>query len=184
MNPKNILSLFIIILIFSCNGKTENSTSEVKTYFDLKEYFVQQAKTLQANTAYLQKKITKDGKVEQKIFNQVDWQKELKPFSDCDINKPAWINSYLMDTVFSNYNTILKYSARETSLPIQQLIVVFENDKLRQLTINKQSANSYYTAKNDYVFVPDSGFTITGSQEVMLAQKTNYSITAKFMVTN
>ena len=154
---------------------------EVKTYFDLKNYFAEQGKILNDRKVHLYKQITKDGKSEEKIFNQTDWQKELKPFSDCDINKPAWIHSYFVDTVVSTKNRRVRYVARESSLPVQQLNFVFEKNKLIQLSIHKQTANSYYTSKNDYVFIPDSGYTINGSQEVMLAEKTNYSIKAKFV---
>ena len=179
--PIFFLALLLILFFSSCDNQTGKSKEEVKTYFDIKNYFLQQAKLLSDGNVYLKKKIIKDGKTEEKLFSIVDWQKELKPFSDCNINKPAWAHSYVADTLFSEGKLSVKYITRDITLPIKEIKLNFENNRLVRMFIHKQTSNSYYTAKNDYVFETDSGFVITGLQEVMLADKTIYSIAAKFV---
>lgn len=172
--------MFCGLSYISCNNKTENAP-ESKPYFDLKKYFLQQADLLNKQQTQLQKQITKVSKTEVKIFTSVDWQRELTPFSDCDINKPSWFHSYYADTNFVAGEMRVKYIARDASLPVRQLQVNFENNIVKQLYIDKESANSYYHSKNSYAYSPVNGFAINGSQEVMLSRKTNYSITAKFV---
>lgn len=180
MKDTLILAILCAIFFVSCNNKTENTT-EVKPYFDLKKYFSQQAYLLNKEQTQLQKQIIKDGKTEEKKFTTVNWQSELNPFSDCDINKPSWFHSYFSDTTFAAGEMRVKYLARDASLPVQQLLISFENNHVKRMYIDKVSANNYYHSKNTYAYTPSQGFTINGSQEVMLARKTNYSIVAKFV---
>jgi hypothetical protein len=175
-----ILTYLYLLLFVSCTSKTENIT-EVKPYFDLKKYFTEQAGILNKQDTKLQKQITKDGKTEVEQFTSVNWQLELKPFSDCDINKPSWFHSYFADTNFVAGEMRVKYIARDASLQVQQILLIFENNQLTRLYIDKESINSYYHSKNSYAFIPAEGFSINGAQEVMLARKTNYSIVAKFV---
>ena len=169
------------MLFVSCNNKTDSTEQELKPFFDLKKYFIEQENLLASKEFRLQKQITKDGKSEEKVFTNVDWQRELKPFAECDINKPSWIYSYSADTIFTKSGMEIKYISKDLSLPVKQIDLIFENTVLTRMDIHKESANSYYRSTNNYIFEPQKGFSIDGSQEVVLAEKTNYSITAKFL---
>ncbi len=176
----NKILLLCFLLLASCSNKTELS-EETKPYFDLNKYFSQQVDLLNKQHTKLQKQISKDSKTEEKMFNTVNWQNELKPFFDCDINKPSWFHSYFTDTTFAAGEMRVKYLARESSLPVRQLLVSFENNQVKRIQVDKETSNSYYKSKNNYTYTPAEGFSINGSQEVMLARKTNYTIIAKFI---
>ncbi len=177
-NNKILLLCFLVLA--GCNNKTEHE-QETKPYFDLNKYFSEQVEVLNKQQTKLQKQISKDNKTEEKTFNTINWQSELKPFSDCDINKPSWYHSYFTDTTFAAGEMRVKYIAREPSLPVRQLLISFENNQVKRLHVDKETSNSYYHSKNNYTYTADKGFTINGSQEVMLARKTNYTIVAKFI---
>lgn len=179
---KIFFTLLLSIAVFvSCNNKSQRAVDELKPYFDLKQYFTLQADSLEKASTGLQKKIMKDGITEEIGFTKVNWIREIKPFLECDINKPSWNLSYLADTVFTTKGMTVKYIAKDASLPVKQITLSFKNSILAQIVMHKESTNSYYHSTNNYIFEPETGFMINGSQDVMLAKKTNYSIVAKFI---
>lgn len=168
-------------MIVSCQNNVDVTKNEKKYFYDLKEYFSSQATYLSKNGTRIKKQITKDGKTEERIIESADWNNELKPFADADINKPSWTNSYSTDTIILHDVTIVKYISKEKSLAVKQIVLTFQKDYLQKLEVIKESNNSYYSSNNQYVYITNKGFEITGSQEVMLAKKTNYFISATFI---
>lgn len=174
------LQMISMLVLFSCNNESPQQET-AKSFYDLKKYFAQQTVFLEQHTVSLQKKIEKDGITEEKKILKVDWQHELAPFIECDINKPSWFHSFFTDTTFAAGEMRVKYLAREKKLPVQMLMISFELNNVKRIQIEKESSNKYFHSKNSLLYEPQKGFSITGMQEVMLSRKTNYTITASIL---
>jgi hypothetical protein len=167
----------LFLLVFAaCNPPQERSANS--SFFRLKEYFENQAKALNHSGAGLKKTIHKDSHLETGIIKTIDWNKELHPFEEADLNKPAWQKSYKTDTVIKDQQTQLIYTAIEPKLSVRKLEVLLNADTVYQVRIIIEKNNSYYQATQELTYNPGKGYSIRGSQKVILANATTYTIEA------
>ncbi len=170
--------IFIWVVFSSCNNSEGIKTSN--QFFQVKEYFIKQAEALQNNNIHLQKSIMRDHKEESKNIVSVDWKKELRPFEDCDLNKPAWKKSYKADTFYLSNQKYLIYDALEPKLSVRKLEVIFRADTVFMVKISIERKNAYYQSSQQLQYEPWKGYTVIGSQKVILADPTNFNINAIF----
>lgn len=178
---KNYTWTLVLLLSFvSCSD--ENVKVVHQHYYDLSAFFKQEASALYRSRMAMEKQIIKDGLSEKKKFINVNWLSELKPFIDCDINKPAWVNSYQTDTIHLSADSMkVVFKAIETQLPIRKIELTLYKQKVCNVQINKECDNFYYQSSDLYVYQSTKGFEISGSQKVRLLDKTSYRINATFM---
>ena len=143
-----ILFLIGVLLIFaSCSEKQQASLNP--TYFDLKSFFKDEAENLKLTKTHIRKKIISGNDLEEKEFTNIDWEKELRPFSESDINKPAWKLSYSVDTFYLQSQVHVVYKSKETKLPIKKLEVILKNNKVAMIKVASEKQNSYYHSKQN-----------------------------------
>ena len=123
----------------------------------------------------------KDNKSENKTFNVVDWENELKPFMEDDINKPGWTNSYTVDSSKSDTNTSLNYTAKDSSLPIKKINIISNSDKIIQVNILSGKQSNLYNLSTELNYDPLKGYTIKSAQKVRFVQQTNFEIRTEFI---
>ena len=175
------MCLFLTAFIISCEEEKINTSH--KKYFDIAAFFKQESAALQKNKMKIVKQIIKDGAKDLKTFDNINWQKELKPFADCDINKPAWINAYRVDTIpLKNGRINVTYTSQEEKLPVRSIKISFTNDNLiEDIVIQKERHNFYYRSYDWYVYRAMKGFEIKGSQKVHFLDETVYEISAIYI---
>ena len=176
------LYIYILFALMLTSCSDENVKVLHQHYFNLADFFRKEAAVLQKQNFKMQKQIIKDRVKEMKTFDQLIWQKELKPFADCDINKPAWINSYQTDTTYSSGgNMFISYKAKEETLPVRSIVLTINNSKIEEIIIHKERHNFYYQSNDVYIYRTMKGFEISGSQNARLQEKTTYHINAEFI---
>ncbi|CAN5487186.1 hypothetical protein BH11BAC2_BH11BAC2_01460 [soil metagenome] len=166
-----------MILLLSCNAK---QGVEVKTFFSLKDYFDKEINRLTSEQMKLHKLIVKDGKSEEKDLQVPIWKSELESFRECDFNRPAWIKSYRVDTFYTANQTHLTYKALELKLPVQKLEVILKSDTVYMINIMLSKKNAWYSSEQFLSYEALKGYSIKGTQKVVLADPTAYQITADF----
>ena len=175
------ICLFLMIL-FTVSCANDN-VALPHNYFSLTTYFKKQMKKLQEEKMKLNKVISRNNETQTKTFIDVDWEKELTPFLECDINKPAWIQSYQTDTLISSLGLIkINYTAREDHLPVRSIVLSFNaTNELMDITIYKKRHNFYYQSDIVYTYNAKKGFIISGQQHVRLLDQTVYHIEGNFI---
>ena len=113
---KNLL-LYLIITwaIFACNSQEKAS---VNTFFDVKNLIQNQIKDLNARKPKVQKTVTVNQKSESHIIQDIDWSKELELFTQADLNKTAYQQSYSRDTSYAQ--TLIYVLHTDEHLPIKK----------------------------------------------------------------
>lgn len=108
--------LTVSLMVLSCSS--ESQTNQTKKYFDLKGLIESQIKILNKLKPIVQKSILIAEKSENQVVKTIDWAKELALFIQADLNKPAFIQSYQVDSS----STSLKYTLKKTEkLPVKFL---------------------------------------------------------------
>jgi len=162
----------------ACN---ENNPSLSKgRLFDSEQYFTEEASRLGSSATQVSKTSTQNGSRETKQVTIADWKKELQPFILCNINKASLQNSYTVDSSESNQQLFVSYTANEPALPVQKVAVTYSNKKISCITIETNYDNMLYTLSKKFTYLPDSSYTISGVQKIILNAPTAFSISASW----
>jgi len=165
----------VILLATSCNLK-DKERANVKTYFDLEDYFKKEAIRLSKLNPIVDKTVFINGKEEQKSVKIKNWEQEFKSFIDADINKASWKGSFNEDTT-GNLKT---YTSHSDKIPVKKLEIVLKNDKPISIKVYITNANDLYTSQDSLSYFPDSVYQIKKTQHIKLMETKQYSITGKF----
>ncbi|MEP7168243.1 MAG: hypothetical protein ABI855_02625 [Bacteroidota bacterium] len=178
---KNLFYLLLFgFLFYSCENSKPDKTTSI-TYFDLKSYFEKQASELSKNNFRVKKFVLKDTASEEKVFEHPDWKEELKPFSECDINKPSWKNSYSIDSSSDAGTLCIKYMAKDSTLKIKNINFCFEHDSLTFIRIEKWTDNMYYDHFITLNYFPMKAYTIQSSQKITYTKSVTVEVKALFL---
>ncbi len=128
----------------------------------------------------LSKTIERDKRTEQKDISTINWKEELQPFTDCDLNKPAWVMEYTGDTLVHGDTTDMQYTTSLEKLPVRSMHIRLIGSKLQELDIITKKKNSYYMSRQELHYYPQSGYVISGVQKVILAKATMFTIRGNF----
>jgi hypothetical protein len=170
-----LFKLIIILFLFSsCSSSSDEQAQKQNYFFDIAGYFKQQA-TLLTNKS-VTKTVSKDKATETKTLIVENWEQELQLFTDCDINKAAWKDSYKKD---STSNTLI-YTATDPDLRVRAIKINFLGQSPSKIEISTQSKNLLYHTTENLVFIPDSLYQITKHQKVILLGLHDYKISGRF----
>ncbi len=166
-----VFKLSILLFLFSsCSSSPDEQAPKQNYFFDIAGYFKQQAATL-ANKQVV-KTVSKNKDAESKTLVIENWDQELQLFTECDINKAAWKDSYQKDST----TNVVTYSATDPELRVKSIKINFAGDRPAKIEINTQSKNLLYHTTENLVFVPDSLYQITKHQKVILLGLNDYEI--------
>lgn len=161
-----------VLSLASCKPDIrQNETS----YFNLKNYFSGEAKKLSKANFKVLKTVSRNGVTETKKLKIENWPQELSVFSESDINKPSWKNSY--KTSVSGNLTI--YKALEPDLKTQEIILKKAGDKIACLMIFNVVNNKLFQTREKLTYYPDSLYLIRRKQHVRFLGTNDYLIEGK-----
>ncbi len=169
----------IILVQFSCAQQQTDKTLEAP-FFDLKGYFSQEQERLSLLRGF-EKKVELNGQIEEGRFDTLDWEIELKAFSDANINLPAWYDKYAIDSVFSNNELYtLHYHAIDSSLRIQAIQIEFEQKAPSKIQIERKSNSPLAQTFKSLVYEPDRGYSILNIQHLRMSEEKKVSVQVRF----
>jgi hypothetical protein len=172
---RNLLKVFLIIILFSSCFSKAKETKQLKFYFDLKGYFTNLALTLNEKNPEINKTVSKNEIKESKRIKIPNWNEEFALFIESDINKPAWKDSYTKDSSA----TKIIYKSNDADLKTQKIEISLSHGKPTKIHIETSANNLLYQTKENLDFYPDSLYRIQKNQNVILLGKNNYQIVGK-----
>jgi hypothetical protein len=178
MMPFKFSSLFFLsFVLFACQPNNADSDKQkivVNPFFDLKSFFETEIKTHLKNKIMVKKTVTINGKAETKDVEIKDWNEELKPFFNADINKPAWFGKYQMtEKPLSNNSTLKTYQTKEKNLKTKQLSII-QNDSTKNVQLNILTSDHTAVTESDtqLLYDTETGYTISSQQKLLGSNET------------
>ncbi|GAB2975915.1 hypothetical protein GCM10027049_08280 [Mucilaginibacter puniceus] len=162
----------IALLLPACKPAIKEDGVKAK-YFDLKAFFKADAKRLSRLNKPVRKTVTHNGVTETKEVKIDDWSRELSLFSESDINKPAWRDSYKVQTT----PTMVIYTATDDDLKTREIIVNKTGERVKYIRIYNYTKNKLYYTYEKLTYWPDSLYKIEKTQHVRLLGLNKYVIT-------
>ena len=152
------------------------------TFFDLKAFFEQEITSLQSIQA-IQKKVIINGVVEEQQRDAFNLIEELASFIDADINRPAWLDQYQVDSVLSNEQELraIHYQALKPTLKTKQLSITFEKEEVSRINIRRGLSNMAATSVQELVYTTGKGYSINKEQSLVFSDPKILSIEVNYI---
>ena len=164
----------VCFMFVSCQEAEQVSKSRFQ---DIKGYFSKEVNRLEKQKTTVNKTVRKNGISETQENISPVWDTELSLFSESDINKPAWSESYSVH----KDSTIISYTALDNKLRTRTIrIKTNKIGKLVELAVVNRTKNYLYTSSEQLLYIPDSLYSIIKMQNVILLGKNSYEIIGVF----
>ena len=174
------LMIFTVVLVWACNDADAPVESRINTkpYFDLKGYFEQQISQLKTSQPKAVKKVSIGAKTEEITTDTLDYAQELRIFTDSDINKPAWLDKYTIDSVKNTGGNLqaISYKANTDDLKVRLIEVNFSQDTITRIYIVNRLNTAVADADQELVFMPGKGYKLGARQKVAYADAKNIGV--------
>ena len=175
---KYLRSLYVLILlagVASCKRES-GTTAGNKVFFDIKGFFEADSARLTKENPLITKTVAHNKVPETRKVHILNWGTELGLFIQSDINRPAWRNSYTVDTSAD----FLIYTAKDPSLKTREIIIKKVNDKIKWIVIGNHTKNVLYENFEKLSYFPDSLYLIQKKQRVRVLGTDTYQISGFF----
>ncbi len=171
----SVKKLALACFIFaSCSGAGK---VEERRFPDIKGFFSDEVRRLEKQKITVNKTVSRNGVSESKENFSPDWNIELSLFSESDINKPAWSDSYMA----SKDSSYITYTALDSKLRTRSIMIKKNiRGRLVELAVVNNTSNYLYNSSEELLYIPDSIYRIIKKQDVILLGKNNYEISAVF----
>lgn len=177
---------------------------DTSVYFDIGTFFRTQVDNLNKRKLAIRQRVVKDGFAQTIEKEQVNWEEELAPFIDADINRPAWRGQFKVDTVLRNdHLVVIEYTLRDADknddgspvegavkgwfrgdpCPISKVVLTKDprsNTPLK-VSIDKLTNNFLYSSSHKLYFTTGEGYMVKGRLEVKYLFSSEYSVDSKFV---
>ncbi|MBC7399580.1 MAG: hypothetical protein H7289_06520 [Mucilaginibacter sp.] len=164
------LILLLTSLLPSCKPDNIQTGTDLK-YFDVKGFFAGDTARLRKLNHITHKTVYHNGNNETKDVRINNWGLELSLFSQSDINKPAWRDSY---TIVKTDNIEI-YRAKDPDLKTREIIVKRKGNMVKWIIINNSTKNILYQTKERLSYFPDSIYIIQKDQQICLFGDNRYT---------
>jgi len=166
--------VFGSMLLFGAACRPDNTKpgGTIK-YFDLKGYFTSDTARLNKQHQLVVKTVKHNGVGETQKVKIENWGQELDMFLSADINRPAWKDSYTVQTS----DGITSYRAKEPDLKVREILIKRDGEKIKWFFIYTFTKNILYQTSEELSYYPDSMYVIKKDQRVRLMGRNRYTIT-------
>lgn len=158
-------------------GNSSPAPQATNRYFSLDRYFKSEMERLSSGQPVVEKTVEKNGTRERRSLTNLDWALELKVFRSSDINKPAWHNSYSIDSSEAG----VVYRAEEPDLRVRFIQVSFGPEgAVTGILIRRSESNYLYSSGELLKYYPDSLYFIERRQEVRVLGPDEFQVSGRF----
>jgi hypothetical protein len=177
---KLVYTLSLMIGFSAC--QSESAEMKVKKYYDLKGLVERQIEALKTEKPKVQKNILVNESTENQTVDSLDWSKELEFFIQADLNKPAFVSSYRVDSSSMS----VKYFLKETEkLPVKFLEVNRMGEDGVEIRALVSNSNYLYDTERNLKLSLKQGqlidYQIDGFQKVVFGKKKMFKVMGKVL---
>lgn len=176
---------FTVICI--CFFSSCESAKGDKKFFDIPGYFESEIDSIKSNFTKVEKTYVYNGDTNRKELKvvDIDWEKELAFFLECDINKPAYYPNMKEQSstphAFNDSITKTEYETESKKLNIQFVEVVSKNEKVLSILIRMSKSNLISNTSLEAFYEKDKKYSIQGVQQINnLGDKNTFFVEGKF----
>lgn len=168
--------LLLVAGSIACNKPEIKETGARLKYFDLKGYFAGEIKKLTGLNPAVDKTVTHNFASEHKVMHIGSWKQEFNLFTESDINKPAWRNSYKVVTTPDS----IVYTATEPELKTRRISIIKKGENIGAIFIINRTQNFLYSTTDKLTYLPGKSYFIQKDQHVKVIGDNHYQVKGNF----
>ncbi|MCB9285206.1 MAG: hypothetical protein H6563_14135 [Lewinellaceae bacterium] len=175
----NRVIVFLILLGgISCQSERAIEREAIQPFFDLDAFFQTEIdrmtgdKTVERNILFM-------GKRDKQKLDNWDAKEELEGFKDLNINRVAWRDQYLVDSLRDENHQLegLRYTAIDSSLRIREVAVDFTaSGEVSEVRVEKYIKNLVVHFHQKLRYRPGTGYWLWREQKVPLTKRSEMKI--------
>lgn len=152
-----------------------------KKFFDLKSYFEGEVQRLHSKGG-AKKLVMTGSKQEEQVLDSIDFKRELGIFSDSDINRPAWSDNYVADTIFNARKQVVRLliKATDKDLKTRKVEIDFIDNLVSKILIENSTVSSIANSSQVLIYEPSQGYSIESHQKVAMADDQIFKVVVRF----
>lgn len=175
------ISLFSLILLFMGACSVDSNIKEHTPNFSISAFLKKEIEQHQQEKIRLDKSVFRDEMEESKVIEFPNWEHEMKPFLECDLEKPAYKNLYDADTIQSDSTMQIVYTTADKKAPVRRMQLDYQNQKLQKIEVSFEKTNTWFSLKRHLIYRPHIGYQIKGEQKMTLSEPSLFDIKVKFI---
>jgi hypothetical protein len=186
-NPTFIIALAFGLLagLSGCGEVTGNADSR---FVGLEALLDEQVRLLQSSNPAVKKRVLTTGGTQEKVFRNVDWQKELAAFRQADLSKPGLRGAYTVQDVAPNVRLFRVKPGENTE--VQEVRVEFaEGNRVKSVQALVNDENYLYHTRRTFRldFAPRGDqwrvrtYRIEGFQKLLWNQAKPFAVQAEVL---
>lgn len=177
--------LFLILILLTACQSSSNEAQQIsitqEAFFDLKGYFNQEIKRLNASQPKGYKTVFINEKSEKKQLDKLDYARELDIFIQADINRVDWIDKYRIDSTFQNSQlSSIEYKALDEDLRTRHIAIQFQNGNISKIGIANGGKSMAAGSQQQLIYEPSKGYQIESIQHTTFSKDKIFKIDVKF----
>jgi len=152
------------------------------SFFDLKDFFDKEINSL-SSIKGIKKTVLVDGVEEEQERTTFNLEEELASFIDADINRPAWLDQYRVDSVLNSQEQLqeLQYEALKPTLKTKKITITFEKGVVTRITIKRGLSNMAATSVQELIYYTGKGYSIKKDQSLVFSTPTAMSMEVEYL---
>ncbi|TAH03604.1 MAG: hypothetical protein EAZ15_02670 [Sphingobacteriales bacterium] len=162
-----------------CGGciSGESKTQNQKIYyFNLKNFFEAEVLRLNIENPAVYKSVYHNKQSQKKKVEINDWATELSLFTESDINKTAFKNSYHTDSAA----TKIVYTAKNKDLKTQRITIYLQNYKPVYVHIINYQKNYLFKSLENLIYYTKKAYVIKKKQKPLFGDTETYNVKGIF----
>ncbi len=181
-----ILLLSLLLFYFSAcinvEKKEATGTLAKSSFFDIEAFFDSEIERLSGKKPQLKKTILMNGEEESLVLKAVDFEKELRVFSECHLNKPALEDKYSRDSIFESGQLVkIIYETGEEKIKIKKVEISFEENSVSRILIEKNASSEVTSSSQVLTYQPNLGYTIESKQKFATSSEHQLKMQVSFV---
>lgn len=183
-----IASLFWAVgALYGCAQKNTAPGAEcAQVHYCLNALIDERLQAYTVASPSVEKYVFLNGEEEQQtmVLDEARWEAEFSAFREADIDKPALIGKYLVDTLFVTTDSLTRvsYIAKDEKLRTRYLHLYFKPGGAAPAYIEArlETKNLFYTSVQELAFAPGEYYSINGYQNIWLLGQDTFAIKSVF----
>ena len=177
-----LLYTSFLLGFMACQTSVSEHSLQVKApFFDLANYFNQEAQRLQQANPMVLKKIYQNDSLQQKRTRITNWNKELLLFEKSAINDDKYKDQYTVDSsYYDNGRLLIHIEAKDKALYTQVIDIELLEESLVSILILNKVSNPVYETQHILSYSPGLNYSIKKLQKVRFSPQEEYHIEVDF----
>ena len=150
-------------------------------FFDLSGYIDAQVDSLNALHPTVRKTVVLNGTEETKELTDLRFATDLRMFREADINKPAWLDKYLVKREEAGGGAqVQTYTATDSSMQTRQLEVTIRDGRPTKIFIYRKTGTVLSKGDHILTYDPAVGYDIRTDQVNRFGENLDAAITVRW----